>query len=148
MPTPGPCKPAEVIRKLALTYPETVEGSSCNKLSFKAGKKAFLYLGLTEEGYNVMLKLVDSYEEAEALAEKQPDHYRPGSNGWIQMEFSCGQSAPAGVMKRWIEESFRSLAPRKIVALLDDPVAAGKKGTRKKSPAAKKKAARKTTPRK
>lgn len=95
-----------------------------------------------------MLKLVDSYQEARKLARNHPDNYRPGSSGWVQMEFSYRQSAPAGVMERWIDESFRALVPKKIVALLPESGAPkAKKAAKRKSTAKKTTAARKKTTR-
>lgn len=114
-----PNKHVTAIRKLALKFPETEEGSSCNKLSYKAGKKAFLYLGGNEESYSLMLKLVDSYAEAEKLAKKHPEVYRPGKAGWVSIEYATTQAPPKGLLERWLEESFRALVPKKIVALLD-----------------------------
>ena len=38
----------EKFREAALRMPEVEEGSSCNKVAYKARKKAFLYLGEKE----------------------------------------------------------------------------------------------------
>lgn len=67
-----PNKHLAAIREVALKYPEAVEGSSCNKLSFKSGKKAFLSLGEKEDSYSTMLKLTTSLAEARKLARKHP----------------------------------------------------------------------------
>ena len=115
-----PNKHVAALRKIALSFPETVEGSSCNKLSYKAGKKAFLYLGEDDESYNLMVKLPDSYAEAEQRAKKDSEIYHPGSSGWVKCVFPASKAPPKGLLERWIEESFRALVPKKIVALLDE----------------------------
>lgn len=115
-----PNKHFEGLRKLALSFPESVEGSSCNKLSYKAGNKAFLYLGEADDGtYNLRFKLTDSYSEAEKLAAKDSSTYQPGSTGWVYCEFAASKAPPKGLMERWLEESYRALVPKKLLSLLD-----------------------------
>ena len=63
--------PAEKLRATALRLPEVEEGSSCNKSAFKARKKAFLYLGVKDESYNLMLKIGPSQSEGEKLAKRE-----------------------------------------------------------------------------
>lgn len=118
---PKPNKHFEALRKLALSFPETVEGSSCNKLSYKAGNKAFLYLGESDDdgSYNLRFKLTDSFSEAEKLAAKNATAYQPGSAGWVYCEFPASKAPPKGLMERWLEESYRALVPKKLLPLLD-----------------------------
>ncbi|MCA8990733.1 MAG: MmcQ/YjbR family DNA-binding protein [Planctomycetaceae bacterium] len=108
-------KPMVAIRKLALKYPEVEEGASCVNRAFKARKKAFVFMGMNESTYNVRLKLGDSLEEAEQLAEESPENYSVGAHGWTLLTFPHKQNPPKGLMKRWIDESFRLLAPKKLV---------------------------------
>lgn len=117
---PKSTKPVAALRKIALAYPETEEGSSCNKISFKAGNKAFLYVGDNGDYYSIMLKLVASYQEAEVLASRFPKIYHPGKAGWVNAVFTPPEAPPRGLLKLWIDESFRALAPKKIVAILPE----------------------------
>ena len=114
---------AATLREFALSLPETSEGISCNKAAFKAGAKNFFFLGEgegSEEGaFNTMLKLTGSLAEAKKLARSQPGNYSVGGSGWLTARFASGEAPPAGLFDRWIEESYRALAPKKLVALLD-----------------------------
>jgi len=109
----------ELIRTLALSYPETTERTSCNKAKFEAGKKSFVFLGETGDGWNLMVKLSDSLGELELLTEKMPDNYSVGKHGWTTLRFPVGKGPTKKQLTRWIDESFRLLATKKLIALLD-----------------------------
>ena len=111
-------KGAEAWRAAALSYPETVEVDSCNKKAFKARDKSFLFLGVRDTDYNIMVRLGDSRGEAEKMAAKDPDNISVGPH-WITATFASTQALPAGLIRRWIDESWRLLAPKKLVASLD-----------------------------
>lgn len=110
----------EALRKLAHRYPEVEEGDSCVKRGFKARKKSFLFLGTRDDGYDVMVKLKDSVEEAEELSQKEPDRYTVGKHGWVTMKFSKDSPAPSGLLERWLDESYRVNVPKKLVAMLPE----------------------------
>ena len=114
---------AASLRNFALSLPEAEATPSCNKIAFKAGKKNFCFLGEGKDpeagAFGVMLKLTDSLAEAKKLAKSDPQQYRAGSNGWVNADFAKGEAPPAGLLEGWIEESFRALVPKKIVAQLD-----------------------------
>lgn len=107
------------LRSQALAFPEVVEGDSCVKRSFKARKKGFLYLGETKDGYNVMVKLGPSIEEAQALASARPTRWSVGKGGWAMLKFDAAERPPEGLLERWMEESYRLQAPKALLALLD-----------------------------
>ena len=112
----------EVIRALrsrALAFPEVVEGDSCVKRSFKVRKRGFLYLGEKADEYNVMVKLGPSLEEATALVNARPDTWSVGKGGWAILKFDPAEHPPAGLLERWMEESYRLQAPKTLVAALD-----------------------------
>src|SRR5688572_11490667 len=118
---PRQSKTVETLRKIALTYPETEESVVCDKSAYKARNKGFLFVGSDEKTYNFMLKLKDSLPEASKLAAKEPAAYRVGSTNWVTVTLTHNQGPPAGVVERWIDESFRLLAPKQLVALLPKP---------------------------
>jgi len=107
------------LRDQALAFPEVVEGDSCVKRSFKARKKGFLYLGENEKGYNVMVKLGPSLEEAAELAGSQPGDWAVGKGGWTTLKFKPDERPPEGLLERWVEESFRLQAPKTLLAIFD-----------------------------
>ena len=116
----GESKPMQALRRIALQYPEAEEGTSCNKAAFKARNKAFLFVGMDETSYNVMLKLRESLPEAKKLAAKEPGHFGVGGMDWVKATFDHDESPPAGLMEKWIDESYRLLAHKQLVALLPE----------------------------
>ena len=107
-------KPKKFIRETATSMPEVEVGAVCDKVAFKAGKKNFLFLGSDGESYDVKLKLKDSLAEANDLSAGQAGTISVGPSGWVELEFPKHKSLPKAVLKRWIEESFRLLVPKKI----------------------------------
>jgi hypothetical protein len=130
------------LRNIALSYPEAQEGIACagtalESRTVKVRNKAFLFLGTND----VMVKLGESLAEATKLASKTLGWYKAGANGWVKVTFGDGDSPPPGLLERWIDESYRLLAPKQLVALLpesgpaagDAKKAVEKQGTRNKS---------------
>src|SRR5262249_21237923 len=121
------CAAMQALRKIALRYPEAEEGIACKGtalecLTVKVRDKAFLFLGKSA----LRLKLGGSLPEAAKLAAKQPDHYRAGGGGWVKVVMGAGNSPPLDMLARWIDESYRLLASKQLVAKLEegDPKAA------------------------
>lgn len=73
--------PTEAIRLKASRYPGVDEGTACTQSSFKAGKKAFLFVGMQGGRYKLMFKLKASIPQAAKLAEAEPDSLRSGLDG-------------------------------------------------------------------
>ena len=112
--------PVQALRRVALRYPEAEEGTSCTKSAFKARNKAFLFMGMDKNSYHAMVKLRESLAEAAKLATKQPHRYAVGAGGWVKATFSRDESPPAGLFERWIDESYRLLVHKQLVAMLPE----------------------------
>lgn len=100
--------PMKALRRAALRHPDAREGVSCEgtsleKRTVKAHKKAFVFLGVSD----VMVKLRESLPEATRLAAKQPDRYRAGAHGWVKATFIDGEVPSLALLERWIDESYR-----------------------------------------
>lgn len=111
------------LRARALTLPGVDEGDSCVKRAFKARTKGFLYLGETEDTYNVMLKIGESLDAARAFCAENPEQRSIGDTSWLTLHFA-GDEDPPAQLSDWIEESYRTLAPRKLIAELEALTAA------------------------
>lgn len=106
---------ASALRDHALTFPETTEGSSCVNRAFKVRKKNFLFVGEKEDGScKVMLKLGPSLGEAGGLDEGVD----LGSNGWTTIRFAAADRPDLDRLRRWVDESYRLLAPKSLIRLL------------------------------
>lgn len=107
------------IRECALSYPGTSEGTSCNKAAFKAGGKSFVFLGESDDGWNLMVKLGESLDEASLLADQKPDNFSVGKHGWTTLRFPSGKGPAKKLLNNWVNESYRLLASKKLIAELD-----------------------------
>lgn len=101
----------DALRVLALSYPEAEEGISCPGTALETPtvqvrKKAFRFLGKD----HVRLKLRESLPEAVACAGCEA-----GSHGWVKVD-AAGADALREALMRWVEESYRTLAPRMLAA--------------------------------
>lgn len=109
----------EQIREIAFTYPELTEGTSCSKVAFKVKGKSFVFVEQKDGEWNAMMRLGDSIPEAELMAKESPDNVSIGKHGWTTLRFKNGKGPTKKILKRWIDESFRILAPRKVLAEMD-----------------------------
>lgn len=107
------------LRELALSYPGVTETTSCNKVAFKTGKKSFLFVGEKEDSWNMMFKLDESLDEMRLLEEKKPENHSVGSKGWITLRFPTGKGPTKKQVERWVDESFRLFATKKVLSELD-----------------------------
>jgi len=85
----------------------------------KVGKKVFVFLG-TADGQEpgMSVKLPDSREQALLSPGAAPTGYGLGRAGWVNVPFRG--APPAGVLQDWVEESYRTVAPKRLVAALDE----------------------------
>jgi predicted DNA-binding protein (MmcQ/YjbR family) len=123
----------KAVRAIAMKLPGAEEGVSCGKCAFKTGGKAFLFMGMDDHSWNLLLKLSDSLPEASALAAKEPQRYGVGSTHWVSVQLPHTVSLPAKLAEGWIHESFRLLAPKKIAALLSGGGDTAKAAPKKKA---------------
>jgi predicted DNA-binding protein (MmcQ/YjbR family) len=98
----------------ALTFPETVEEHPWGETAIKVCGKIFVFLG----GEGLTVKLPCSYEFALAYPFARPAPRGPGKGGWISVRFAPGQKVPQALLKAWIEESYRAIAPKRLVTAL------------------------------
>lgn len=88
-------------------------------LDLAVNDKTFAYLSIEGDPFSVSCKLPRSSEKALMLPGVVPTAYGLGKSGWVSAQFAAGQIPPLGLLKDWIEESYRAQAPKKQVAALD-----------------------------
>ena len=105
---PGPRDPTKALKEAAAALPDVVEGTSCNQSSYKAGKKAFLYVGPGPKGvgFKAMFSLGASLDEAKDLAKSAPDRFEVGAGNWVTTRFSAETPLPKKIWGRWLKESY------------------------------------------
>jgi predicted DNA-binding protein (MmcQ/YjbR family) len=106
--------------KFALALPEAYEDHPWGENVAKVNKKVFVFLGTPEqEGMSVCAKLPDSGDFALTFPFSEPAGYGLGKAGWVSCEFTTADDPPVGLLEDWIDESYRTVAPKKLVKQLD-----------------------------
>jgi predicted DNA-binding protein (MmcQ/YjbR family) len=135
------------LRRIALAYPGTSEHFPWGHRTIKVKDKAFVFMGVEDGGFFFTAKLPDSRHVALLLPFAAPTGYGLGKSGWVSANFAKGEEPPVEMLASWLDESYRAIAPKKLVAGLPAggvAVAAVKaKKPAAKKPAAKKPAAKK-----
>jgi predicted DNA-binding protein (MmcQ/YjbR family) len=85
----------------------------------KVGKRVFVFLGRSGEALSVSVKLPSSNLLALDLPFASPTGYGLARGGWVTAQFAKGESPPTDLLNRWVEESYRAVAPRRLVEELD-----------------------------
>jgi predicted DNA-binding protein (MmcQ/YjbR family) len=85
----------------------------------KVGKKIFVFLGLEDmRELLVTVKLDDSHDQALAVPGAKPTGYGLGRSGWVTIPLR-DTTPPIGVLEDWVDESYRRVAPKRLVSELD-----------------------------
>jgi predicted DNA-binding protein (MmcQ/YjbR family) len=103
----------------ALTYPETVEEFPWGHRAMKVEKKTFLFLALEGDELSLSVKLPKSNLVALLFPYASPTDYGLGQSGWITARFKGRDKVDIALLKEWVDESYRAIAPKRFVALLD-----------------------------
>jgi predicted DNA-binding protein (MmcQ/YjbR family) len=106
------------LRKVALAYPEAWEDHPWGDEVVKVRKKIFLFLGEGEK-LSVTAKLPWSSGIALAEPNARPTAYGLGRAGWVSITFDADVEPPLDMLELWIDESYRAVAPMRLVAQLD-----------------------------
>lgn len=120
MPTPAE-QALESLRQQALAYPGAWEDHPWGETVVKVGKKVFVFLGKGHEPgtAGLSVKLPASAADALELPFAEPTGYGLGKSGWVSFRFGPGDRPPMEALRRWLEESYRAVAPKKLVKALD-----------------------------
>lgn len=108
------------LRDHGLAYPETHEDFPWGERALKVKGKVFVFMRC-EGALGFSVKLPFTRDEALALPNVKPTGYGLGRAGWVSFSFEPNDEIPIERIKRWIGESYRAVAPRRLVELLDGP---------------------------
>lgn len=106
---------SEGLRATAMALPEATEGTSCVNRAFRVGKKAFFYLGEKPDHIKLMVKLGSSLPAVQAMDDPR---ISVGTFGWTTVRVPLDDLLELGLLAGWVEESYRELVPKKLVARL------------------------------
>lgn len=111
----------EAARSFALSLPGTFEdhpwGETVVKVNAGSKPKIFVFLGGPEDKrIGLGVKLPETGMEALQREDAEPTGYGLGKSGWVSFGFD---EVPADeVIRGWVLESYRAVAPKKLVKQL------------------------------
>jgi predicted DNA-binding protein (MmcQ/YjbR family) len=108
----------ENLLAFALAFPETVEDRPWEDgLVVKVRRKIFLFAG-PPGSRTLTVKLAESHAHALAVEGAEPTGYGLGRSGWVTVPYRA-PGVSAALLRDWVEESYRIVAPKRLVAELD-----------------------------
>lgn len=117
----------------ALAYPDAVLDHPWGEDVVKVAKKVFVFFGVPGGKLHVTCKLPETSEMALTLPFATPTGYGLGKSGWVTATFEAIEDVPEDLLRRWIDESYRAIAPKKLVKMLDAPPEPEKKKKARRS---------------
>lgn len=117
-------KASRALRAYALSLPHATEDFPWGERVAKVNGKVFVFLGTDPVPGGPMglsVKLPESGQDALDLPFAKPTGYGLGKSGWVSTTFESGDDPPLAILKGWIRESYRAVAPKKLVTRLEDP---------------------------
>jgi len=116
---------AIVLRAFALGFPEAYEDFPWGERVAKVKGRVFVFLGMDGDTLGLTVKLPQSGMLALGLPFASPTGYGLGKAGWVTAKFARREKAPVDLLRAWIDESYRAIAPKKLVAALSAAPEAG-----------------------
>jgi predicted DNA-binding protein (MmcQ/YjbR family) len=101
-----------------MALPEAREDFPWGHSAYKVGKKIFLVMSLEDGLLKASVKLPLSGAFALMQPWAQPTGYGLGKSGWVSASFRKPADVPVDLLRQWIVESYRAIAPKKLSALL------------------------------
>jgi predicted DNA-binding protein (MmcQ/YjbR family) len=106
----------------ALSYPGAWEDHPWGETVVKVGKRIFVFLSRGDGALRVTCKLAHTSEAAlSMLSFAEPTGYGLGRSGWVTATFRERDQVPVQMLREWMDESYRAIAPKKLVQRLGQP---------------------------
>jgi predicted DNA-binding protein (MmcQ/YjbR family) len=107
------------LREIAMEYPDTYEDHPWGESAIKIRPqgKAFLFMRAHDDEVSFSVKLPNSRDMAVDLPWAEPTHYGMGKYGWVTAHVKP-KDAQMDLIRAWIDESFRAVAPKKLLKKL------------------------------
>lgn len=107
----------KAVHEFALTLPEAWEDHPWNEVVVKVCARIFVFLG--SQGFGrITVKLVESHAHALSIEGAAPSAYGLGKSGWVTVPVEA-DGVDLDLLRDLVEESYRIVAPRTLVAELD-----------------------------
>jgi predicted DNA-binding protein (MmcQ/YjbR family) len=110
----------EELRAYGLSLPEASEDHPWGHSALKVRGKTFCWLDKRER-LSATVKLPASRDFALVFEWTEPTGYGLGRSGWVTARIPAGEEPDLYLLRRWIAESYRAVAPKRLGALVEDP---------------------------
>jgi predicted DNA-binding protein (MmcQ/YjbR family) len=110
--------PFAALRRHGLAFPEAVEDFPWGHTALKVRGKTFAWLDESDGVLSLTVKLPVNRDFAETFDFASPAGYGLGRSGWISCRFAAGEAPDLDLLERWIAESYRAVAPKKLASLV------------------------------
>ena len=107
----------EKLRAFALSLPEASEDHPWGEDVVKVRGKIFVFLG-SAESRRMTVKLDESHAHALSVEGAELTGYGLGKSGWVTVPLRA-KDVNIALLRDWVEESYRIVAPKRLVAELD-----------------------------
>lgn len=107
----------EELRLFALSLPEAVEDHPWGEDVAKVRGKVFVFLG-SSGSRRITVKLDESHGHALSIDGAERTGYGLGKSGWVTVPLEAN-GVDTELLCDWIEESYRIVAPRRLVAEME-----------------------------
>ena len=121
-PATSPVKGSELmasLTSLALEFPGAWPDSPWGDSVVKVGSKIFVFLGDNAEDSAITVKVPESHEHAMSFKGAAPTGYGLGKAGWVTIPVGGVSRNDAEVLHDFVEESYRTIAPKRLIKELD-----------------------------
>ncbi len=111
------------VRKLCLALPEAIEKEAWGGPTFRVKKMFAMYVDNHHDDGRLALWLKSTHEAQDVLVEGDPERFfvppYMGPSGWVGVRLEKGRVDWEQV-EELVEEGYRLIAPRRLVAQLDE----------------------------
>jgi len=111
----------------AAAFPGAWEDHPWDHTVMKVGAKVFVFFGgaaAEPETLSITVKLPVSYEMSLTLPYMKPAGHGLWKGGWANLTQVTGDEFDFTTIRGWITQSYRAVAPKKLVKVLDAEAAA------------------------
>jgi predicted DNA-binding protein (MmcQ/YjbR family) len=105
----------EELRAYGLSLPEATEDHPWGHAALKVRSKTFCWLD-KQDRFSATVKLPISRDFAAMFDWTEPTGYGLGRSGWVTARFGPDDAPDLHLLKRWMTESYRAVAPKKLGA--------------------------------
>ena len=105
------------VLEFALSLPEATEEHPWGEDVAKVRGKIFVFVG-PPGSRRMTVKLDESHAHALSIDGAVRTGYGLGASGWVTVPLRA-DGVNVAVLRDWVEESYRIVAPKRVVALLD-----------------------------